>query len=88
MKDVKIKADFEYDNISFTVVGLVDKKDFDSDVEGYGLGYIEDSDMMTDAMGYNMHTVLEGNKELEAYYLIGDDGVGTASIEVIEGGEE
>ena len=84
MSNIKIKADFEYDNISFTVVGLVNKKEFDNDVEGYGLGFIEDGDMMTDACGYNMHTVLEGNEELEAYYLINNGGVGTVSVKIID----
>ena len=87
MKDIKIKADFEYDSVSFTVVGLVKKEDYE-EYGDYGLGYIEDGDMMTDAEGYNMHTILEGNDELEAYYLISNDCVGTVSVEVIEGGEE
>lgn len=82
MKNIKIKVVFDYDNISFTVIGLVSKEDY-NERKDFGLGYIEDSDMMTDAEGFNMHTVLEGKKEYDAYCLINDGEVGYAEVEVL-----
>jgi hypothetical protein len=82
MSSVKIKADLEYGSVSFTVVGLVNKEDYENN--DFGLGYIEGSDMMTDAEGFDMHTVLEGSEELEAYYKISDGEVGTATVTILD----
>ena len=43
MKNIKIKVVFDYDNISFTVIGLVSKEDY-NERKDFGLGYIEDSE--------------------------------------------
>lgn len=83
MSNIKIKAEFKYDSIEFTVVGLVNKEDFE-DAEEFGLGFIENGDMMTDGEGYNMHTVLEGHKELEAYSLISNGDTGSVECTLIK----
>ena len=83
MKNIKIKVVFDYDNISFTVIGLVSEEDY-NECKDFGLGYVEGGDMMTDACGFDMHTVLEGEKELDAYYLINDGEVGYAEVEVLD----
>jgi hypothetical protein len=83
MKNIKIKVVFDYGNISFTVIGLVSEEDY-NERKDFGLGYIEDSDMMTDVEGFNLHTVLGGKKELDAYCLINDGEVGYAEVEVLD----
>ncbi len=82
MKNIKIKATFEYDGISFTLVGLVDKTNYEEQKD-YGLGYVEGGDMMTDAEGFDMHTVLEGQEFYNAYCLINNGECGTVSIKLI-----
>ena len=82
--NVKIKAVFDYSNIFFTVIGLVSKEDYNKHKD-FGLGYIEDCDMMTDAEGFNMHTVLEGKKEFDAYCLINNGETGHVKVELLNG---
>lgn len=83
MKNIKIKAILNYDNISFTVIGLVTEKEY-KECKDFGLGYVQDGDMMTDVEGFNIHTVLEGERELDAYYLISKGEVGYAEVEVLD----
>ena len=94
INDLKIKAHFEYANpnygddeqeeyLELDLVGLVKKNDFESQ-QGYGLGYVEGSDMMTDAEGFDMYKVLEGKSELNEFYKKWDGEVGSAKWEVIE----
>lgn len=86
MKVVKIKVHLDYGSVAFDVVGLVKKEEFEN-CKDFGLGYIEDSDMNTDAEGFNMFEILEGRDNLEAYWKIseGVEGVeGVATHDIIE----
>lgn len=83
MKNIKIKVILNYDNISFTVIGLVTEKEY-KECKDFGLGYVKGGDMMTDVEGFNIHTVLEGERELDAYCLINDGEVGYAEVEVLD----
>ena len=81
-ESVKIKAVFEYadGDITFTMIGLVEKEQYEEAKE-YGLGYVNDSDMMTDAMGFNMHTVLEGEEDWDAYIRVNSDINNTGNVQ-------
>jgi len=81
--NVKVKAEFEYDSVEFTLIGLVDKQNYEEQ-KGFGLGYVGGGDMMTDAEGFDMHTVLEGKEFYEAYCLVTDGSVGRVNVKIIE----
>ena len=78
-KDTCLTARFRYGSIDFAITGLVDKTDLENRKD-YGLGYVEGSDMLTDAEGFDMHTITAGREFIEAYWKINDGTPGNVEI--------
>ena len=90
----KVEVIFKYEDIedengdifdiSFKIIGLVKRESLEDHLQ-YGVGYVNDSDMMTDAMGMNIHTVLEGEDQLRDFYEAWDgETTGSTIVEIIE----
>lgn len=80
-EQVMIKAGFEYDSMDFDITGLANKEDVE---EGIPVGYVEGGDMMTDAEGFDIHTIIYGKADFEAYCKVNDGSTGEVQWKIVE----
>lgn len=59
--------------VNFTLKGFVPLRQYENCKE-FGLGYVEGSDIGTDAEGFDMERIVEGREYWDAYCLLDTEG--------------